>query len=83
MTLQKETRSGNKEHFKTLGTGLGITVLGAVIMAIGLWFSATVNPVSVLGIFIGAQALTLGQLLTLKAVLRIHRDSKKVIQQPA
>lgn len=63
---------------KMLILGVVTTIVGAALMAVGLWFSETVNPVSVLGIILGAQALTMGQLLALKSAWRSYQETKKL-----
>jgi hypothetical protein len=63
---------------KMLILGVITTIVGAALMAVGLWFSETVNPISVLGIIFGSQALTMGQLLMLKAAWRSYQETKKL-----
>lgn len=67
-----------KMPIKPLILGVMVTIVGAAIMATGLWFSETVNFISVLGIVLGAQALALGQLLTLRAAWRAYQATKRV-----
>lgn len=67
-----------KMSVKPLILGLVVTIVGTVIMAVGLWFSESVNPVSVLGIVLGAQALTMGFLLALKASWKTYQNTKKL-----
>lgn len=75
---QREEPELMKMPIKPLILGVMVTVVGAVIMAVGLWFSETVNFVSVLGIVLGAQALALGQLLTLRAAWRTYQATKRL-----
>lgn len=58
--------------------GVVTVIVGATLMAVGLGFSETVNPVSVLGIIFGSQALTMGQLLTLKSAWLSYQGTKKL-----
>lgn len=67
-----------KMPIKPLILGVMVTVVGAAIMAVGLWNSETVSPVSVLGIVFGAQALTMGSLLTLRTVWKNYQETKKL-----
>lgn len=67
-----------KMPLKPLILGVMVIIVGAVIMAVGLWHSSTVNPVSVLGIVLGSQALTMGLLLLLKAVWKNYQETKKI-----
>lgn len=67
-----------KMPLKPLILGVMVIIVGAVIMAVGLWHSSTVNPVSVLGIVLGSQALTMGLLLLLKAVWKNYQETKKL-----
>lgn len=72
-----------KMSLKPLILGVMVIIVGAVIMAVGLWHSSTVNPVSVLGIVLGSQALTMGLLLLLKAVWKNYQETKKLTPEAA
>lgn len=63
---------------KMLILGVVTVIVGATLMAVGLGFSETVNPVSVLGIIFGSQALTMGQLLVVKSTWRSYQETKKL-----
>lgn len=72
-----------KMPLKPLILGVMVIIVGAVIMAVGLWHSSTVNPVSVLGIVLGSQALTMGLFLLLKAVWKNYQATKKLTPEAA
>jgi hypothetical protein len=76
-------KSQMKLPIKNLIWGVAVTIVGTAILTTGISFSETVNPVSVLGILLGAQALTMGQILVIRAGWNIRATSLAAIKQSA